>query len=227
MREQYREILEDAIASSQNREDFDEMLLRSTKKQLPMKYHTHFLAMIEEVLKEAESRGMTNRQAAQQILNGMKDRTPPPVVAPPEALPRQPVSAGPARQPSVLEAVPVMPKGDKRPADVASEPPRQIRPDMDNEPEDGPSSGEGEPADAPKILDLGGVHPETLPPEVKDKLSKMVKVEKQKAEWGEAPDEAPAPGIFFKGSQRCAPDAPEKKTTNEPEKKKLKRLKSD
>jgi len=60
-----------------------------------------------------------------------------------------------------------------------------------------------------KILDLGGTHPESLSPEIQDKLRKLVKAQKAKKAWEEgAPEEEPEPGLFFKGQQRAPPFVP-------------------
>jgi hypothetical protein len=175
MREQYREILEEAVAASANREDFDEMLLRVTKKHLPVRYQTHFIAMLEDILKEAENKGVTNRQAALEILK---------------------------------ETLPVTPKEVKGPAAVSAVPPKEKEAPDSALPAPAPSPQDSAAPEAPKILDLGGMRPETLPPEVKDKLSKMVKVQKKKAEWDDDSGGEVDPVLFFKGSQRCPPPVP-------------------
>jgi hypothetical protein len=181
MREQYLEILEEAVAASANREDFDEILLRVTKRHLPVKYHTHFIAMLDEILKEAEEKGMTNRQAAMEILK---------------------------------ETIPVRPKEDRRPAVAPAVIPIEKEAAGMVAPE--PSPGDAPAPDAPKILDLGGARPETLPPEVKDKLTKIVKARKQKAEWSDDSGEEVDPHLFFKGSQRCPPHVPAKPKKGQP-----------
>jgi len=239
MREEYREILEDAVMDSMGGEDFDEMLLRAAKKHLPLKYNKHFSAMLDEVLAEAGNKGITNRQAAQALLRNLKapEAQAPRPVKLPEALP---VPSSPATTAYIRE-VPVVQPAAPRPGGVTTQPhaqpPRLPQPPR---PEKAPAPGAPPPTkglerdecvkEMPKILDLAGAHPETLPPEVKDKLTKLVKVQKKKAEWSEGPEEGPDPTMFFKGSQRVPPvvhsvepaaeDGPVKK-------KKIKQLKKD
>jgi hypothetical protein len=58
--------------------------------------------------------------------------------------------------------------------------------------------------------------PEILPPEVKDKLTKVVKARKQKAEWQDDSGGEVDPHLFFKGSQRCPPHVPVKPVKVQP-----------
>jgi hypothetical protein len=60
-----------------------------------------------------------------------------------------------------------------------------------------------------KILDLGGTSPDSLSPEMKEKLRKLVKAQKprQALEEGPSTDE-PEQGLFFKGQQRAPPFVP-------------------
>jgi hypothetical protein len=252
MREEDREILEEAVNRSAGGEDFDEMLLRATKKHLPMKYLKHFHLMLEEVLKEADERGVTNRQAAQGIIR----RLPAPENPPPAPAERHPAPA---------------PAGDQTEQIIArhlrqQSPPRERAPGPD-EPGNGeglyaPSHGDGpagpkekEGSDGPKekegpaghkkkegpgeqkdgegqedsveklpetqkIVDLGGTHPESLPPELQDKLKKLVKAQKKKQAWEEgAPADEPEPGLFFKGRERAPPVVPLKRPEKKPEEK--------
>jgi len=205
MREQYRDILEDALAASANREDFDEMLLRATKRHLPVKYHSHFISMLEEILAEAERKGLTNRQSARAIVDGMSiptTTTEPVRHAPPL---QKKVVVGPTRRVPVAETIPVPPKEVRAHAEHKDEK-AMVLVDADSEPP-GDASG----PDAPKILDLGGVRPDTLSPEIKDKLSKLVKARKQKADWEDGSGEQVDNGLFFRGTQRCPPQVLTKK----------------
>jgi len=214
MREQYLEMLEEAVAASANREDFDEMLLRVTKRHLPVKYHTHFIAMLDEILKEAEEKGMTNRQAAMEILKGAKGPGTSHPAAHYETLLRKAPPSGHPDLPPVAQTIPARPKEDKRPAAATQAHPVENEAAAD----DGHASSpvDENAAEAPKILDLGGMKPETLPPEVKVKLTKIVKARKQKAEWDDDSGGDVDPRIFFKGSQRCPPQIPVKPQKAEP-----------
>lgn len=242
MREEYREILEDAVMDSMGGEDFDEMLLRAAKKHLPQRYNKHFSAMLDEVLAEAGNKGITNRQAAQSILRNLKA---PEVQAPrpvklPEALPppSPPAPAASLREePATTLVAPRTGAGASKAPAQPRPPPQQTQPPR---PEKAPPAGAQPPVEValeyegvkemPKILDLAGAHPETLPPDVKDKLTKLVKVQKKKSDWSEGPEEGPDPTMFFKGSQRVPPvvQAREPEVEDEPvKKKKLKLLKDD
>jgi len=202
MRHQYRDILEEAVAASANREDFDEMLLRATKRHLPVRYHSHFISMLEEILALAEKMEMTNRQAARAIL---------------ESMDVPPASKEPARhQPADPKGAVAVPAATAQPTAkilaVSKEVKVVVAPSNANGSVQGvassPQPADSGPPEASKILDLGGVRPDTLSQEVRNKLSRMVKARKEKAEWdGDSGDEADA-RLFFKGSQRCPPQIP-------------------
>ena len=68
MRAEDIEIIEEAVHNSDKGADFDEMLLRATKKHLPRKYHKHISVILEEIISEADDKGLTNRQAAVSLL---------------------------------------------------------------------------------------------------------------------------------------------------------------
>jgi len=211
MREEDREIVEEAIRKSGGGEDFDEMLLRATKKHLPRNYHRQFGLMLEEILKEADGLGVSNRIAAQSLMKKLGS-APKVTDAAEDVLVR------------ILERPPAPTKAETAGPRGAAPAPTPIMEPLP-EPTAGPSvagTGDGEGTkEAPpegsveklpeeqKILDLGGTHPESLSPEIKDKLRKLVKAQKAKKAWEEgAPEEEPAPGLFFKGQQRAPPFVP-------------------
>lgn len=208
MRQQYREILEEAVAASASREDFDEMLLRATKRHLPVRYHSHFISMLGEILDRAEKREMTNRQAAREILSEMEG--PADQHDPQRAQSPAPAPLTPARNVPAAETLPVPPGEEGKPAPGPPVPARKGE-DADVPAGTPPPEECANAAEAPKILDLGGVRPDTLSPQMRDKLSKLVKAKKPKAEWEDASAGEVDPGLFFKGHQRCPPQVLPKK----------------
>jgi hypothetical protein len=237
MRDEDREILEEAIRNSAAGEDFDEMLLRTTKKHLPRKYHRQFTVLLEEILNEAEERCLSNRQAAQNMLKAVvagksvqrpqHAPAPPPmaeVLEPSEERNATPVRADATEQIIAKHLHQARPldreEHEKQPAgtDSTIKPPEHanVGTEADAELEvEGPEGPEGPVEKLPqteKIVDLGGTHPESLPPELRDKLKKLVKAQKKKQAWDEkAADEEVEPGLFFKGQQRAPPIVPLRK----------------
>ena len=254
MREEHREILEEAVRTSAGGEDFDEMLLRAAKKHLPRRYNVHFTTMLDEVLRVADETGLTNRQAAQALLKEMRTpagtearplyptiaqvpqaplhRTAPaPSREVPEAIPL-PIKAGtplrtgtPVRKDGQMRTEEPVMAPDQHAAvqkvvrKLASAPEEEGKRDLDA-PLEQDSDAEGK-----RILDLLGAHPETFSTDVREKLKKVVKVEKKKAEWPEAPDGEPDPTIWFKGSQPCPPPAPPRRHEKEALRKRIRKLK--
>jgi|GEM_PF-1909316 len=198
MRETDREILEEAIRNSGMGEDFDEMLLRAIKRQLPRSYHRQFSVILGEIIEEADALGTGNRAAAQSLLRKGAAVT---------DAPGRPLPAPPASLPPIEVAQPGPVTG--RPAAVA---PPATAPAPTAEPAGSETTGEpsgGSVERLPeeqRILDLGGTSPESLSPEMRDKLSKLVKAQKRRQEWQEDQSaEEPDPGLFFKGQQRVPP----------------------
>jgi hypothetical protein len=254
MRKEHREILEEAVRASAGGEDFDEMLLRAAKKQLPRRYNVHFTAMLDEVLTVADETGLTNRQAAQALLKELK--TPAGTEAGPSHTSATPVrpalyrrtAASPPREvpeaillPMNVEApvktgmpvkkeAPMSTTEPVRPPDQHAAVPRVVR-KLATAPEGEEGNGPqatlevDSDAEGKNILDLLGAHPETFSTDVREKLKKVVKVEKKKAEWPEAADERPDPAIWFKGSQRVPPPAPLKRPEKKTVRKRIKKLK--
>ncbi len=239
MREEDREILEEAIRNSAGGEDFDEMLLRSTKKHLPRKYHRQFSVLLDEVLKVADELGVSNRSAAQSIaktpalLSPAGARPfgiePMPVAPAPPARMADPTDEIISRHPNQPLAPPRADAAGERKAAPIMQPDRPAGPPPGGErPVQGMPEGTGN-ASVPsegsveklpeeqKIVDLGGTSPDSLPPELQDKLRKLVKAQKRKQAWEEgAPEEEPAPGLFFKGQQRAPPFVPLTKPAPKP-----------
>ena len=239
MRDEDQEILEEAIRNSAAGEDFDEMLLRATKKHLPRRYHKQFTVILEEVVMEADERCLSNRQAAQNLLKGCASKETqkrtghaglPPVISGPLAStgePRPtPVGADFPEDmlmkhlhQSELGARPepgtqTMPPAERKHPVEAPQIKKGASGDAAGPPENAERAGGAEKTEGPvemlpeteKIVDLGGTHPESLPPELKDKLKKLVKAQKKKQSWDEKPAEEDAvPGLFFKGQQRAPP----------------------
>ena len=231
MRDEDQEILEEAIRNSMGGEDFDEMLLRATKMHLPRMYHRHFSVMLEEILTVADELGVSNRSAAQSLAK--RPASAPLLPASRAPVPPKPSALAPAEKPADptddiiarhLNQSPAAPKAEISGGQgIAPAPPREKVSDPEPKTEK-PKSGEPMEEDAvlgpsqgsveklpeeQKILDLGGTSPESLPPELKDKLRKLVKAQKRKQDWEEgAPEEEPAPGLFFKGQQRAPPFVP-------------------
>jgi hypothetical protein len=211
MREEDIVILEEAIRNSAGGEDFDEMLLRATKKHLPRKYHVQFSVLLEDVLREADERGASNRSAAQAL-----------VQRPARPLKKQDIAdevlarhLGP--QPSPAREEPPAPRIAAPEATAIRTP---VPAPLKEEPAPAgamTADAVGEPAGVPveklpeeqKILDLGGTSPDSLSPEMQEKLRKLVKAQKRRKDWEEgASDEKPDPGLFFKGQQRAPPFVP-------------------
>jgi hypothetical protein len=210
MREEDRVILEEAIRNSAGGDDFDEMLLRATKKHLPRKYHRQFSVFLEEILGQADELGVSNRLAAQSIL---KRLAPPEKPADPledvlaRHVARPPAAPAPEAKAVIAPAV--------APAEKAPLPePGALKSagEKDGHEEAVDETGDGAMEKLPeeqKILDLGGTSPDSLSPEMKEKLRKLVKAQKRKQAWedGTSTDE-PEPGLFFKGQQRAPPFVP-------------------
>jgi len=240
MREEDREILDEAIRNSAGGDDFDEMLLRATKKHLPRKYHRQFSVILEEILALADDLGTSNRSAALSLARKPAEAPAAPakqVPAPPR-LPAPEIAGKKADPTDDLIArhlnLPKAPAnadaaGDRNAAAVPQpEMPVALTTEADKPALDEPGKAEdgGKPAEGSveklpeehKIVDLGGTSPDSLPPELKDKLRKLVKAQKRKQAWEEgAPEEEPAPGIFFKGQQRAPPFVPLTKPAPKPE----------
>ena len=253
MREEHRDILEEAIRTSAGGADFDEMLLRAAKKHLPRRYNVHFTAMLDEVLTVADETGLTNRQAAQALLKELKapagtEEGPSSTSATPvrPALYRRPAASSPREVP---EAILLPMKGEapiklgmlvKKEAPMSTAEPVRA-PDQHaavpkvvrklaaarEEEKTGPDATLEVDSDAEgkNILDLLGAHPETFSTDMREKLKNVVKVERKKAEWPEAAEEPPDPAIFFKGSQRVPPPAPHRRPEKETVRKRIKKLK--
>jgi hypothetical protein len=240
MREEDQEILEEALRNSGGGEDFDEMLLRATKKHLPRKYHRQFSVMLEEILKEADELGVSNRSAAQSLARKLGPS--PFVPGRPAPVPPVPVAQpAPERKPDPavdilsrhLHQAPAPANNETanlRVAPIAPLPEKEEKkePDGDRPVAEAPAQEEAgaEPSggsveklpEEQKILDLGGTSPDSLPPELKDKLRKLVKAQKRRQAWEEgAPEEEPAPGLFFKGQQRAPPFVPLSRPVNKEE----------
>lgn len=254
MREEHREILEEAVRASACGEDFDEMLLRAAKKHLPRRYNVHFTTMLDEVLRVADETGLTNRQAAQALLKDMRApaeaevRPLYPTISPvPPAPPHRTITGPPREVPEAIPlpmsaetpirtGTPVRKDGPMRTGEPVRAPdqhaavPKVVR-KLAPVPEEEKGAGPDAPlepdsdAEGKKILDLLGAHPETFSTDMREKLKKVVKVEKKKAEWPEAADGEPDPTVWFKGSQRCPPAAPPKRLKKETVRKRIRKLK--
>jgi len=224
MREEDREILQEAVNRSAGGDDFDEMLLRATKKHLPRVYNKRFAAVLEEILNEADERGLSNRQAALSLLKTAGPMIPvperPPILRPPAAFPA--VATSRVAPPVPAEEPPsgTIPDELRPKPEASSVAPEAAPPAIaPGEEEAGGTDDSVEKLpETSKIVDLGGTRPESLPPELQDKLKKLVKAQKKRQAWEEgAPDEETEPGLFFKGAQRAPPIVPLKRPDKKPE----------
>ncbi|MEM2869529.1 MAG: hypothetical protein QW379_03790 [Thermoplasmata archaeon] len=239
MRQSDVELLEEALGASARGTDFDEALLRTLKRHLPVKYHRRFAELMDEILSVASEGGLTNREAAMQLLTaprasglhaglhaegpgarGLEDVTGlPPPTRPREpsgdsrhagaepvkslGMPAAPALEGAARSGSgIPETHPSVPKG----APETTRRPPATGPEEEGTATVGETPGAAERLpEVENILDLGGAAPDQLPPEMRDKLKRVVKVKKREPAWEEGPEEEPDPRLFFKGSLRAPP----------------------
>ncbi|MGQ9582161.1 MAG: hypothetical protein ACUVV6_01435 [Thermoplasmatota archaeon] len=200
------ELVEEALGASGAGEDFDEILLRTVKRHLPASYHRRFAGLMEEILQIAGKMGSTNRQAARELVTEARAATPSDAErgAPGEPIlqePLTPAGAGPAA--ALAEP------GSAGSGPVEGGPQAEAGAGSGETGAEGPVKTESEALPAVEsILDLGGTAPESLPPEMKDKLRRVVKVQKPKPDWEEGPQEELDPTIWFKGSQRAPAQLP-------------------
>jgi len=244
MRAEDIEIIEEAVRNSDKGADFDEMLLRATKKHLPRKYHKHVSVILEEIISEADDKGLTNRQAAVSLLRmarglpGAIPSIPPPepehVAKPQPAAAKGTVQVAVSAPPQtpMVQSYPLQ-KHDTKPSGPASSFEKGLEDEIDAEIERAKKvatvkprsageekgteealeireAGEEKLPEVDNILDLSGSHPEELPPEMREKLKKVVRVQKKQVPPEEEGDEELDPHVWFRGSRPAVPLAPPK-----------------
>jgi len=263
MRSEDLEIIEEALRNSTQGADFDEMLLRAVKKHLPRKYHKHFSIILEEIVNEADEKGISNRQAAASLVRiahgqpGAIPSIPPPEPEIPEtghapaSVPRAQAQKAAAQhqatvcappQTPIVQAYSVQRTAAKKaiPAEGSIESDVEAEFDATRKAENAPAAlvdgraggkhmkgasdsadeasnedtGEGEEniPEVAKIVDLSGSHPEALPPELREKLKKVVKVQKKQLPSEEAGTEEDLdPHVWFRGNRPAIPLSAERK----------------